>query len=284
MGAKRSGKDLSVKFKEEIANDVSELKSLGIVPKVTVVLATDDPAAINYASNKSKVAVELGIEYSVENIGAKANDLDILTLIKSLNEDKDNHGILLEFPLNRYITSDLALNSIDPLKDIDGLSAFNLGMIAMGNENDAILPATPQACIALAEQDIELIGKKVAVVGRGRTVGRPLLNMLINRGATVVVCHTKTLNLSSQLKDCDIVFVAIGSPYGIDETHLPENQIVIDAGINFLNGKIVGDVSPAAYDKVKAYTPVPGGVGIVTSTLIFKNLIKAVKLQNRRNG
>ncbi|NOW96079.1 bifunctional 5,10-methylenetetrahydrofolate dehydrogenase/5,10-methenyltetrahydrofolate cyclohydrolase [Mucilaginibacter sp. SG564] len=281
MGAKRSGKDLSVKFKQEIANDVNELKSRGIFPKMTVVLATDDPAAINYAYNKSKVAVELGIKYEVENIGANANDLRILTLIESLNNDNNNHGILLEFPLNKNITSDLALNSINPIKDIDGLSASNLGLIAMGDESHAILPATPQGCIALAELETELIGKKVAVIGRGRTVGRPLFNMLINRSATVVVCHTKTVNLRDQLKDCEIVFVAIGKPYAIDETHLQKNQIVIDAGINFLNGKLVGDVSPTTYDKVKTYTPVPGGVGVVTSTLIFKNLIKAVKLQNK---
>jgi len=283
MAQKINGRPLSDTIKLNIVEEVSKLKKIGVQPKLTVILCGGDSSAYSYAKSKEKTANLLGIEIDIIDLAGMIYQDKLLDVIKEKNEDGSNHGILLEFPLHESIDPDIAINSISPSKDIDGLSAYNLGLIAMGKEKDAILPATPQSCIELAMTFSDLSGKRVAVIGRGRTVGKPLINMLINRNATVTVCHTKTSDIKRTIKDCEVVFVAIGKPYAIDEGHLNTDQIVIDAGINFVDGKLAGDVSPNAYDKLAAFTPVPGGVGILTSTIIFRNLVNAIKIQRLIN-
>jgi methylenetetrahydrofolate dehydrogenase (NADP+)/methenyltetrahydrofolate cyclohydrolase len=187
-------------------------------------------------------------------------------------------GILLELPLAAGLNANAALDRIAPGKDIDGLTAYNLGLVSAGREDEALTSATAQACILLAETQGALAGKRVALIGRGRTVGRPLMGMLINRHATVTVCHTRTRDLGAAIADCEIVMVAIGKARQITGGELRPGQIVIDAGINYLDGKLVGDVDAESVEGVvAALTPVPGGVGPLTSALIFQNLIRAAQ-------
>jgi methylenetetrahydrofolate dehydrogenase (NADP+)/methenyltetrahydrofolate cyclohydrolase len=169
---------------------------------------------------------------------------------------------------------------MDPHKDVDGLTPLNLGLVASGRESEAIPAATPQACIELAETQGSLVGKKVGVVGRGRTVGRPLASMLINRHATVTVCHTRTRDLREALAHCDVVMVAAGKPGLIRAEHLSTGQIVIDAGINVVTDGLVGDVDAESVRPIAAaLTPVPGGVGTLTTAIVFRNLMRAMRLQ-----
>ena len=178
-----------------------------------------------------------------------------------------------------------ALELLSPTKDIDGLTAGNLGLIMAGRESDAIMSATAQACVELAEVEGPLAGKKVGLVGRGRMVGRPLLGILVNRHATVTVCHSQTRDLPSVLRECEVVIAAIGKPKYITADYLGAGQIIIDAGINVVGDSVVGDVdTDGAVEKTRRITPVPGGVGPVTTAVIFRNLLQAIKIQNKEGG
>ena len=274
------GAPLAKAVKEHVASEASKLREAGITPRLAFVLASDDPAAASYAQSKQKTTATLGINADLIDLGADVSQEFLETTLKDLGKDDDTHGILLELPLARGLDSDSALELIPPLKDVDGLTAHNIGLAAANREGLALLSATAQACVELAETQGTLSGKRVGLVGRGRTVGRPLLPMLINRHATVTVCHTKTPDLRAALAPCDIVFVAAGKANLIKGEHLAEGQIVIDAGINVINDGLVGDVEAAsAMGKVKALTPVPGGVGTLTTAIIFRNLIRAIHLQ-----
>ncbi|HET8727172.1 MAG TPA: bifunctional 5,10-methylenetetrahydrofolate dehydrogenase/5,10-methenyltetrahydrofolate cyclohydrolase, partial [Alphaproteobacteria bacterium] len=227
-----------------------------------------------------RTADKLGIRLRLERVDPGQGQDALDALIDRLSADPATHGILLELPLDKRLDGEAAIRRIAPEKDVDGLTPANLGLIAAGREALAIAPATPLACIRLAESATSLRGKRVAVVGRGRSVGRALIPMLINRDATVTVCHTKTPDLAAAIAPCEVVFVACGAPGLVTGDKLQPGQIVVDAGISVVDGKVVGDVDmESATAKVSALTPVPGGVGPLTSTLIFHNLMKAIALQ-----
>jgi methylenetetrahydrofolate dehydrogenase (NADP+) / methenyltetrahydrofolate cyclohydrolase len=275
---KLRGDALAKAVKQAVAEAAERLKAEGITPKMAVILASEDPASVTYAEAKKKAAAGLGIEVEIHNLGAGTTQEQLLECCSALSADAGVHGILLELPLAAGLSSDAALDRIAPGKDIDGLTAYNLGLIAAGREEEALTSATAQACIVLAETQGPLAGKRVALIGRGRTVGRPLMGMLINRHATVTVCHTRTRDLKGAIADCDIVMVAIGKARQVTGGQLRAGQTVIDAGINYLNGKLVGDVDAESVEGVAAaLTPVPGGVGPLTSSLIFQNLIRAAE-------
>lgn len=273
------GKPLADALRGEIAGKVTALKSGGTEPLLAVVVGSADPAAIKYAEAKQRAAEKLGIAIDLVRFDPARGQDALEAEIDTLSRDDRTHGILLELPLDRGLDAERAIARIDPLKDVDGLTAANLGRIAAGDERRAIAPATPIACIRLAESAAPLAGRRAAMVGRGRSVGRALIPMLINRDVTVTVCHTKTPDLAAAIAPCDFVFVAAGRPALITAAHLKPGQIVIDAGINVVGEGIVGDVDPAAAGLVKALTPVPGGVGPLTSTVIFDNLLRAIALQ-----
>jgi methylenetetrahydrofolate dehydrogenase (NADP+)/methenyltetrahydrofolate cyclohydrolase len=276
---KLRGDVLAKSVKQVVTDAAAELAAAGAPPRMAVVLATEDPASVAYAESKKKTAVALGIATDIHNLGAHVSQEALLEALKALSADPAVHGILLELPLAPGLNADAALDAIAPHKDIDGLTAYNLGLISCGREDQALTSATAQACIMLAETQGSLSGKRVALIGRGRTVGRPLTGMLINRHATVTVCHTRTPDLRAAIADCDIVIVAIGKARQIGGAHLRRGQIVIDAGINYVDGKPAGDVDAASAEGIAAaLTPVPGGVGPLTSALIFQNLIRAVRL------
>ncbi len=278
------GMPIANKIREEIVARVEELKSKGITPKLAVIMVGDDEASVVYARSKEKVGVKLGIEVELIIKPENTFEKDVLALIDQLNMDKSIHGILVELPLPKHISKELVMTRLDPKKDVDGVHPVNRGYLLGGQEDLALIPATPLACVELlARAGVDLTGKRVALVGRGDTVGRPLASLLIKRNATITVCHTRTVDIPSITRSSEIVVVAAGRAGLVTGDMLSPGQVVIDAGINAKDdGGIIGDVDFEAAEKiVKAITPVPGGVGSLTSTIIMNNLIKAIVLQGK---
>lgn len=273
------GGPLTKAIRAEVAEAVSALRTTGVEPRLAVVLATADAAARSYAQAKRKGATALGIEVELVELGAETSQAELEARLTALSDRADVHGVLLELPLAPGLDSGRALDRIARHKDVDGLTPANLGLVMAGREAEAITPTTPQACISLAETLGSLAGKRVAVVGRGRTVGRPLVGMLLNRDATPTICHTRTHDLRGALADCQVVVVAAGKAGLLTAEDFSPGQIVIDAGINVVGEALVGDVNPEGVrEKGVALTPVPGGVGAVTSALVFRNLVRAIRL------
>lgn len=278
------GMPIANKIREEIMARVEELKSKGITPKLAVIMVGDDEASVVYARSKEKVGAKLGIEVELTVKPANTSEKNVLALIDQLNMDKNIHGILVELPLPKHIGKETVMTRLDPKKDVDGVHPVNRGYLLGGQEDLALIPATPLACVELlARAGVDLTGKRVALVGRGDTVGRPLASLLIKRNATITVCHTRTVDIPSITRSSEIVVVAAGRAGLVTGDMLSTGQVVIDAGINAKDGGgIIGDVDFEAAEKiVKAITPVPGGVGSLTSTIIMNNLIKAVVLQGK---
>lgn len=251
-------------------------------PCLAVVVASDDAAVARYAAAKQRTADALGLGFRVETVDPAGGQAALDARIAALSAEPGVHGILLELPLAAGLDVEIAIRQLDPLKDVDGLTPHNLGLIAAGREADALLPATPAACIQLAATATDLRGARAVVVGRGRAVGRALAPMLVNRDATVTVCHSRTRDLAAAIAAADIVFVAAGRPGLVGGAMVRPGQVVVDAGISVVDGRVVGDVdADGVRPVVAALTPVPGGVGPLTATLIFSNLLQAVELQRR---
>jgi methylenetetrahydrofolate dehydrogenase (NADP+)/methenyltetrahydrofolate cyclohydrolase len=269
-------------IREEITKDVEALKAKGVQPKLAVLLVGDDEASVVYAQSKQKVGGNLGVEVDLQVMAADTSEDTVLQQIQGWNDDPNVHGILVELPLPKQISKEKVMEAISPKKDVDGVHPVNRGYLLGGQEHLALVPATPLACIALMERaGIELKGKKVTLVGRGDTVGRPLASLLIKRDATITVCHTKTVDLPGECKNGEIVVAAAGFAGLVTKDMIGPDTVVIDAGINATpDGKgICGDVAPDVEEVAKAMTPVPGGVGSLTTTIIMENTLKAIKLQ-----
>jgi len=267
-------------MREEITARVRNI--VGGQPKLAVVLVGDDEASHVYAQAKGKVGEQVGLKVELHLRPASTSEDEVLKLIDRLNEDRNVHGILVELPLPKTIQKEKVMNRLDPLKDVDGVHPVNRGYLLGGQEHLALVPATPLSCIELIQRSgLDLKGKRVTLVGRGDTVGRPLASLLIKRDATITVCHTKTVDLAGTIKAAEIVVAAAGSPKLVRGDMLAPGQTVIDAGINQLaDGSLCGDVdTEAASQIVRAITPVPGGVGSLTTTVILQNLLKAFELQ-----
>ncbi len=274
------GKPLAAQVRASVAEQAARRRAGGLVPAMTALLASDDPASLSYAQSKAKAAAKLGIDLEVVDLGADLSQADLEEAVGAQSARSDVHGVLLELPVTAGLDAEPALRRIHPHKDVDGLTPHNLGLIMARREHEAILPATPQACVMLAESYLPLAGRLVGLVGRGRTVGRPLAEMLVNRDATVTVCHTKTPDLRARLEPCEVVVVAAGRAGLIGSAELREGHVVVDAGINYVDGKLVGDVdAESVAGVVAALTPVPGGVGPLTTAIVFANLMRAIALQ-----
>jgi len=278
------GLPVATAMREEIANQVKALNTeKGIQPKLAVVLVGDDEASRVYAQSKEKVGDKMGIKVELHVRPGDTSEAEVIKLVDQLNADKDVHGILVELPLPKSIQKENVMNRIDPKKDVDGVHPVNRGYLLGGQEHLALVPATPLACIELIQRSgLDLKGKRVTLVGRGDTVGRPLASLLIKRDATVTVCHTKTVDLAGTVKGAEIVVAAAGFPKLVKAEMVSPGQTVIDAGINQLDdGSLCGDVDTEAVSQiVRAITPVPGGVGSLTTTVIMQNLMKAIGLQD----
>ncbi|MGQ9512050.1 bifunctional 5,10-methylenetetrahydrofolate dehydrogenase/5,10-methenyltetrahydrofolate cyclohydrolase [Thermodesulfitimonas sp.] len=273
------GKALAAQIKEEIKAAVAKYVSRGITPKLTAILVGDDPGSVVYARAKEKACAGVGIAYALHHLPGDTPEAAVIDLIRRLNEDPGVHGILVEFPLPKQVNKWRVLDALAPLKDVDGMTAVNRGRLLAGEEG--LFPATPQSCIEIMERyGIEIAGKHAVLVGRGETVGRPLMLMMLRKNATITVCHTKTVDMAAHTRQADILIAAAGRAGLIKAAMVKPGAVVVDAGINQTDKGICGDVDFESVKEVAGYiTPVPGGVGSLTTTLIMKNLLKAMALQ-----
>lgn len=265
--------------KARLVQSISTLKLDGLKPRLAAIVRSDDPAAQSYVAVKRKHANEIGVDFESVDLSGVLSENDAARAIRALCARPDVHGAILVMS-SQPQTDELDLANVIPAeKDVDGLSASNLGALMQHSAKQRFVPpATPQACMALAASVTEIAGKRVALIGRGRTVGRPLANMLINAGATVTVCHSKTKDIPQITREAEIVFVATGRPKGFGKEYFRAGQIVVDAGIGFIDGKLFGDVDSASLEDIDlTLTPVPGGVGPLTSVLILENLLRLIE-------
>lgn len=276
------GKGLAKKIRENLKKDVEGLKKEGIIPKFAVILIGDDPASKIYVRNKNKACIEIGIEYEEHVLKEDTTMEELLKLINKLNKDKSINGILLQSPLPQHLDINEALKQIDYRKDVDGFNPINVGKLSLGQ--DCFVSCTPYGIIKMLEEyKIPIEGKKAVIMGRSNIVGKPLIQCLLSKNATVTVCHSKTQDIEDIIKDSDIVITAMGKPKFLKENMVKQGATVIDVGINRMeNGKIVGDVDFEEVSKKTSYiTPVPGGVGPMTIAMLMNNIVKATKEQNK---
>lgn len=272
-------KEAAAQVYDSIRSQVEEMKQSGLHPHMATILVEGDPASAYYAQAKQKIAAKLGISFSLHTFQAHVTENEILQLIARLNEDPSVHGIMLELPLPKHLSANQLEQAISPLKDVDGVTPTN--KLATVTGQPGLYPATPQACIKLLKHyGYTLEGKNVTLVGRGQTVGLPLFHMLQRENATVTVCHSRTPDIAAHLAHAEIAFVAVGRPGVVTREMVHPSLTIIDAGINEINGgKIIGDVSADVDSHVAAISPVPGGVGTLTTAILFENLLKAIDLQ-----
>jgi methylenetetrahydrofolate dehydrogenase (NADP+)/methenyltetrahydrofolate cyclohydrolase len=273
------GKPVAQTMKAHIHETVSAYQRLGVTIKLVAALVEGDAASLCYAKSKARLAKQLGIEYELHTFPVRVTEQQVLSTIHHWNEDSHVHGIMLELPLPHHLDTHRILAAIRPEKDIDGLTAGNQLANMVGDPG--LRPATPLACLRLLEfYGIPLRGRDVALVGCGKTVGMPLLHLLLRKGATVTVCHASTRDIGKHLQQAEIAFVAVGKPALIQPEMCHSNLTLIDAGINETpQGDIVGDAHPDVANVVKAMTPTPGGVGVVTTMQLFSNLLEAAEIQ-----
>lgn len=280
MAIKLDGKKCAANVKEECALQVDRLKQEGIQPKLVVILVGDDPASQVYVRNKQRVADELGVLSETITLPATTSEQEVIELIQKLNADQSCHGILLQCPLPDHIETNRCLEAISPQKDVDGFHPVNVGKIAIGD--GGMFPCTPYGIIyLLTEYQIPLAGKHVVIIGRSNIVGKPLAQLFLAEDATVTICHSKTENLSALTQQADILIVAIGQSEFIQKEDVKPGAVVIDVGMNRVDGRLTGDVSPEV-DEVASYlTPVPGGVGPMTIAMLMKQTIQAAERQEK---
>ena len=270
------GKQLAQKRREEIKRTVEQLKAKGIVPGLAVVLVGEDAASQIYVRNKEKACEEVGFYSEVYRLPESTSQEELLQLIKRLNHDEKIHGLLVQLPVPAHIDEKAVIHAIDARKDVDGFLPENLGSLLIGEP--AFEPCTPKGCIDLIKQTgIEITGKKAVVVGRSNIVGKPVAMMLLRENATVTICHSKTKNLKEELLTADIVVAAVGKSNFITGDMIKDGAVVIDVGMNRLeNGKLTGDVDHASLEGRDCWlTPVPGGVGPMTITMLMENTLES---------
>lgn len=275
------GGPVAARIRAQVAAQVAAGNGCGHPPRLQVLLAGDDPGSHWYAQAKVKLGAKLGIAVAVDRFPAAAATATLCAAVRAWNRDPAVHGILVELPLPAGVDKRQVLETITPAKDVDGVTPVNRGLLFGGAEEAALIPATPLACLELlAEAQVRPAGKRAAVVGRGDTVGRPLAALLLTRHATVTICHTRTRDLAAAVREADVVFAAAGRPGVVTGAMIRPGAAVIDAGISEVAGEVVGDVE---WDSVAAVagaaTPVPGGVGNVTTALLMRNVLRARALQ-----
>ena len=276
-----NGKVLAKNIRLELKNEVSKLKEKGIIPKLAVIMVGDDKASKVYVKNKSKACEEIGIEYEEFLLDENISMEELLNLIEKLNNRKDINGILLQSPIPKNLNIDEAFNKIDYKKDVDGFNPVNVGKLVIGQ--DSFISCTPYGVIKMLENyNIPIEGKNVVIIGRSNIVGKPLMQCLLKKNATVTICHSKTKNISEITKKADILVAALGKAKFVTKEMVKDGAVVIDVGINRdESGKLVGDVDFEEAEKIASFiTPVPGGVGPMTIAMLMSNVVKACKEQN----
>lgn len=276
------GKQISALMREEMQKEVAQLVEKGIKPGLAVVLVGEDPASRVYVASKEKACIALGMYSEVHRLPEHTTEEELLALIDKLNSQASINGILVQLPLPKHINEKAVIDAISLEKDVDGFHPGSVGNLVIGDES--LLPCTPAGVIELIKRSgVEIAGKHAVVIGRSNIVGKPVAMLLLRENATVTICHSRTANLEEIAKQADILVVAIGRANAIDANYVKPGAVVIDVGINRLDtGKLVGDADYESCLPVAGYiTPVPGGVGPMTITMLMKNTIKAAKKANR---
>ena len=278
------GKSIALKKREEIAIEVKRLKENGIIPGLAVILVGDNSASKTYVASKQRACRELGMHSLLIEFPETLTQTELLTKINELNSDPSIHGILVQLPLPKQIDESQIIEAISAEKDVDGFHPINVGR--MMTRQDSFLPCTPYGVmVMLKESGIDIAGKHVVIVGRSNIVGKPSGQLFLNEDATVTYCHSKTINMSSYTLNADILVSAVGKPNFITYDMVKEGAVVIDVGINRNSeGKLCGDVDfEHVKEKASFITPVPGGVGPMTITMLMFNTLKSARqLQEKR--
>jgi len=272
------GKAIAAQARHECALRVERLKSRGVIPGLAVVIVGEDPASQVYVRNKALASEAIGMHSEVHAMSKDTTEEQLLAFIHSLNTRRTVHGILVQLPLPRHIDSRAVVAAIDPSKDVDGFNYRNIGALVLGEP--AFYPCTPWGVMKMLEHEgVNVEGMNAVVVGRSTIVGKPMALMLINSGATVTVCHSKTRDLASVTRQADLLVAAVGKARMIGASMVKPGAIVIDVGINRLpDGKLAGDVDFAAVSQVASMiTPVPGGVGPMTIAMLLANTVKSAE-------
>ena len=282
------GKQIAADMRAELKAEVAKLKTQNIVPGLGVILVGEDPASQSYVTAKERACDDMGIYSDDNRMPADTSQADLMVLVKKMNNDKKINGILVQLPLPKGLNESEVLLAIDPAKDVDGFHPMNVGKMVVGEQ--AFLPCTPHGIIQLlVRSGVKIEGAEVVIVGRSNIVGKPLMNMLVQKksmaNATVTVCHTRTKDLSYHTKRADIVIAAAGRPNTVTADMVKDGVVVIDVGVNRVEDatkkkgyRLVGDVDfEAVKEKASLITPVPGGVGPMTITMLLYNTVESAK-------
>lgn len=277
-----NGTALAKKIKSILAIEIEYLvEKYKRAPKLDLVLVGDDPASISYVNSKKKSCNAIGMECDLHVLPCNTSQAELLTLIDSLNKDASVDAILVQLPLPKHIDKNTIINAIDYRKDVDGLHPMNIGLLTTSDE--AIIPCTPRGILSLLkEEDIEITGKHCVVIGRSNLVGNPMAQLMLKNNASVTICHSKTRDLAYLTRQAEILIIAIGCPNLVHADMLKPGAVVIDVGINSVDGKLVGDIYnsidvPSIEKLASAITPVPGGVGPMTIASLLQNTFDIYK-------
>jgi methylenetetrahydrofolate dehydrogenase (NADP+) / methenyltetrahydrofolate cyclohydrolase len=280
-----SGLAVAVDVKERVRRAVDELKKQGVMPCLATVLVGDDPASATYVNSKQKTAKELGIATRDHRLKASFTQKELLDLVNLLNNDQEVHGILVQLPLPAHIDEFAITSSISPLKDVDGLTPYSAGMLQ--NDMAYLKPCTPSGVMEILEYyKIDVAGMDAVIINRSNLVGLPLALMLVQKNATVIVCHSKTKDIASKLRNADLVVTAVGNRerFTLTADMIKEGAVVIDIGTSRHGGKLTGDVDfENVKEKASWITPVPGGVGPMTIAMLMKNTVSAASISRGMN-
>lgn len=268
------GLEIAKKKRDELKEQTAQLKEQGVTPGLAVILVGDDPASHSYVKGKQKGCEEVGIYSELIKLDATITEERLLQEIDRLNEADNIHGILVQLPLPKHINEDAVIERISPEKDVDGFHPISVGKMMIGQ--DTFLPCTPHGIIEMVkEKNIDMRGKHVVVIGRSNIVGKPVGQLFLNEDATVTYCHSKTTNLKEITKQADILVAAVGRAKMVTADYVKDGAVVIDVGVNRLDtGKLCGDVDFDEVQNIASYiTPVPGGVGPMTITMLLHNTV-----------
>ena len=274
------GKPVAQAHKAVLQENMQPLLAQGVTITLGILLVGDDSAAHMYATFMEKVAKGANFGTKLVQLPETATQEEVEAVIQEFNEDTAIYGVLPLMPMPKHIDGEAVIDALDPAKDIDGLTTYNIGLVSSGK--DGYVPCTPKACMAIIDHyGIDLAGKKVVVLGRSQVVGKPVALLALDRNATVTICHSRTQHLEAELAQADVVIAAVGKAHMVHGSMLKPGCVVIDVGINDLEGQTVGDVEfDSAKTVASAITPVPGGVGSVTTTMMLEGLYEAYHARN----
>ena len=278
MYTRIDGKEVSAAVREQISSEVKELKAKGVTPGLAVIIVGNDPASRVYVNNKKKGCEQVGMNSFEYALPEETTTQELVALIEKLNNDADVHGILCQLPVPKHIDEEKVLNAISPEKDVDAFHPVNCGKVMTGDYKFA--PCTPAGMVEMLKYyNIPVAGKHCVIIGRSNIVGKPMAMLMLKNNATVTVCHSKTENLSAITKQADILVAAVGRPNFVTADMVKDGAVVLDVGINRMDdGKLCGDVDfNDVAEKTSYITPVPGGVGPMTITMLLKNTLEAAK-------